>query len=136
MSPKAELDEVFLYAYRAGGLRAALDAHARAAVLYAHRKPPARITLEPIRIVCEMYGLRPAQLLERARRYPLPEARAIAAKVLREVHGLSFPAIGGLLNIDHTSVMAAIRRCDESPTLTAKAHGVIAQLGAAEAKAA
>jgi hypothetical protein len=142
MSTVAELDEVFFYAYRESGLRGALDAHARAAVIYAagnvgrRRKPPSRLTLEPIRIVCEMYGLTVAQILERSRRRPLPEARAVAAKVLQQTHRMSLPVIGGLLNLHHTSVLVAIRRCDESPVLTAQARGVLEQLGEFAAEAA
>lgn len=140
---QAELDEVFLYSYREGGLRAALDAHARAAVIYAagnvgrRRKPPSRLTLEPIRIVCELYGLRPAQLLERSKRSPLPDARAVAAKVLREHgNGYSLHVIGDLLAIDHSSVVSAIRRCDQSTALTEKALWVLARMDAKEEKAA
>lgn len=65
-----------------------------------------------LRIVQEVTGTAPEQVLELGRSPDLVRARFLACRLMREV-GLSFPDIGAALERDHTAIMNAVRRSRE-----------------------
>lgn len=76
--------------------------------------------VEMVRLVGLALEVDPAALRSHERHRSLSRARDIAAYVLRERGGFSYPEIGALLGgRDHSSVMAAVRRVaarNDAPT--------------------
>ena len=76
--------------------------------------------LDMVRLVGEALKVDPAALRSKEQHRSLSWARDIAAYVLRERGGFSYPEIGALLGgRDHSSVMAAVRRVaarNDAPT--------------------
>ena len=63
------------------------------------------------------YGLDATALLSTSREANTTEARHVAMWLLRQT-GMSYPQIGKTFGRDHTTVMSAIRRVNESPVMT------------------
>lgn len=62
-------------------------------------------------------------LLGRCRARPLPWARMVACDAMRQ-GGMSYPEIGRVLCIDHTSVMYLVRRCGANEDLQVIANRI------------
>lgn len=68
--------------------------------------------------VCMATGMTITELAAQGRKAVYSERRAIIAYVLHEVHGASYPEIARVLGLrNHTSAMAARRRCDTDSAL-------------------
>lgn len=61
------------------------------------------------------YGMKPALILGRSRQPNVVRARQEAAWELRKLN-LSYPQIGAVLDRDHTTVMAAVRKVEAQRT--------------------
>lgn len=54
---------------------------------------------------CELWGVSRDSVMGRSRVQPIPFARIMIAKCLRDFYGMSFSQIGIVLNRNHSSVM-------------------------------
>lgn len=71
-------------------------------------KPPRRkVSGTVIERVAQLYKITPSDIRGHQRNRHFVEARWVCAEVLRSQNGLSYPAIGRLLNRDHTTIMHA-----------------------------
>jgi chromosomal replication initiator protein len=74
-----------------------------------------------IQLVCERFGVDPADVRGRYRGRTVVWARHIAMWLCRESLGYSYPEIGRTFGRDHASVISAIRRvnrkAESSPSL-------------------
>lgn len=66
-----------------------------------------------IRACAQAYDVGAGELLSRAKPNWIARPRFAVVRLLRSNLRLSFPAIGQILNRDHTSVLIAFRRCRE-----------------------
>lgn len=71
--------------------------------------------------VCQAMGVRVVDVVAGVRQRDVSVARALSMYVLRVDHGLSFSAIGRVLQVDHTTVMYACKRIDR---LLAEGHSI------------
>lgn len=76
-----------------------------------HKGPAFKTVIER---VSEIYKVPAEEIRGTCRKRHIVEARWVCAYVLRKRNGLSYPAIGRLLNRDHTSIMHA---CESLPHL-------------------
>ena len=67
-----------------------------------------------IRTVAQFYHISPADIRGGQRNRLYVDARWVCAEALRRKGRLSFPAIGRLLNRDHTTVMHGCREFDNA----------------------
>lgn len=80
------------------------------------------------------HALVPADLLGRSRVLHVRHARMVAAYLLRELTGASYPAVGRALGLHHTSVLHACRRVRADVAgagpMRAIVHAALARLAA------
>lgn len=68
---------------------------------------------EALRCVAESYLVSVAELLSKDRHKGIAEGRGVACWLLRTLTRMSFPEIGRALgNRDHTTIMAAVKKCE------------------------
>lgn len=72
---------------------------------------------------CALYGAEVEMVLKGSRRRESIRARQAAAWLLRR-NELSFPQIGRILGVDHTTVLHACRKIDASPATRALLLGL------------
>lgn len=77
------------------------------AVIYALRD---RDMLDVVREVCAANHVTIGQVCGRARHASIATARHAVWTIIRSRFGLSYPEIGELFGVDHTTVMAGIRK--------------------------
>lgn len=53
---------------------------------------------------CELWGVSYEDVAGRSREVPLPFARSMVAKTIRDAYGLSYSEIGRMLNRNHSSI--------------------------------
>lgn len=66
--------------------------------------------------VSKATGVRPDQIMGRARTKHVVRARFAAMAIARDYLGLSYPAIGRAFDRDHTSIINAMRKVDATAT--------------------
>ena len=72
---------------------------------------------------CALYGVEPGDVLGTSRKQQTVRARQAAAWLLRRA-GLSYPRIGAVLNVDHTTALHSCRKIDRSPSVKALLLGI------------
>ncbi|MGH9165941.1 MAG: helix-turn-helix domain-containing protein [Acidimicrobiales bacterium] len=92
------------------------------------------VTDQIIAAVAAAFGIAPEQLLATGRTRHVVDARQVAMYVLREVRGLSYPAIGAAVGgRDHTTVMHGVERVRarmaEQPALRRGVERLVASAG-------
>lgn len=73
--------------------------------------------------VAKLYRTIPEEVMGRGREGALPNARHTVYWCLRQA-GLSLPAIGRVMDRDHSTVLSGIRKVDADPHLLTVAHAV------------
>jgi hypothetical protein len=131
-----ELEQVFFAVYERDGLKAALEAHANAAILTAsgRKRPcavPDSIVMPEIREACELYGVTPARFLEHNRNQTIGKCRDVAALAMR-LGGRSYPVIAKIVDRDHSTVIFQVRRAKASDELRAQAEAIHVKLCVAD----
>ena len=96
---------------------------------------PATIPISPRRImatVCEKFDVPPGFLLARTRRHEIARPRFAYIALLHELMGWSYTQVGRYVDFDHTSCIAAVRRCheirQENPAYSDRYHAALAAL--------
>lgn len=90
-------------------------------------------------LICQHYNFKPSELLSIRKQKPLAKARAIAMYIVKVETSLSYPQIGRRFaskerprGLDHTSVMAAVKRVERlittEPGLTEEIETLRAKL--------
>ena len=108
------------------------------------RKPPQKagpvqdpVSREINAAVAAAYGMAAEQLSGPSRTRHVVSARQVAMYVLRELAGMSYPAIGAALGRDHTTVMSAVERVvakmADQPALRRGVERLVARLGGGDA---
>jgi chromosomal replication initiation ATPase DnaA len=72
---------------------------------------------------CALYGADPEDVLKGSRKTQNIRARQASAWLLRR-NGLSYPQIGHILGVDHTTALYACRKIDGSPSVRALLLGI------------
>lgn len=65
--------------------------------------------------VAAAYVMAPEEITSSSKAAPTVEARSVVCWLLRKREYLSLPVIGRLVDRDHSTVLAAVRRVDNSP---------------------
>lgn len=61
---------------------------------------------------CALWGVGRQDVLGKSRNMPLPFARSMVAKTLRDAYGLSYPKIGKILNRNHSTIFKYFKMYD------------------------
>lgn len=61
---------------------------------------------------CLLWGVSREDVLGRSRKIPIPFARTMIAKTIRETHGISLAEIGRILDRNHSSIIHYIKMYD------------------------
>src|SRR3989344_3904808 len=69
-----------------------------------------------IAVVAKFYNLNPEEMKRRTRKAEIAKPRQIAAYLLRDMVGLSFPSIGRMFGLDHTTVLYAFEKISDGVT--------------------
>ena len=109
----------FLALYTAYGLDAAVAG-------IAHTQNPPKSVYSPlIDAVCSHHGIERKKLIRGGKCRPLANARAEAMWMIREF-GASYPAIGQALGgLNHTTVMAGVKKVNANPQLLEEARSIL-----------
>ena len=85
--------------------------------------PPPLDTRGFIVRAADLYGVRPDQITSGTRRAQVVRARQAAAWLMHRA-GMSYPSIGAVLGLHHTTALYACRKIDGSPTVRALLVGL------------
>lgn len=93
-------------------------------------------TIEKIvAVVAKFYNLKPEKMKKRTRKAEIIKPRQVAIYLLRDMIGLSFPSIGRIFNLDHTTILYAFEKISDSIDKDIVLRGQIDSIRTVAAKA-
>jgi chromosomal replication initiator protein len=78
--------------------------------------------------VAEFYRIDVAEMKKRTRKASVAVPRQIAVYLLREVAGLSYPALGRILGLDHSTAIHAYKKISRNRSADARLDNEIQQI--------